>query len=347
MNILNLYKNFYDGEASDIFISDEFVGARELSQKLRDLNIFQNVYFFEYYKGKGKLKETADVLFSKNSIFREHEPLKEYDTFFVYGRNYLAWSIFSQLKKKNSKLNLYYIEDGIAAYVDKNIYQTKSYKKKIIGLLNKWAIFHFEIEKYFVYNPGLSVFPEEKKIELPALEENNSALSVIQSLFILPKSLTIKNSIVFLDQPFVADGYSFSEFEIFQEIKAILPNDKKIIVKLHPRSEKNKYGLDVEYFRTDTPFELLVLADIFKDSLVINPLSTGTFSSDFMFHKKVQTVFLSNLLTNENGFEVKGISEQSVVNFNVFLNKYMSVEKKLSFFLPENFKELRRILQNF
>lgn len=340
INILNTYLTYHSEEKADLFIYNEFNDAQRLFERIKQVDIFTNVYLVDYTTKGNSIEQKVNLLLNRNIMFKGHEPLRSYKNFFIQGGNHFAKILYGQIKKQNKEVKLNYIEDGIGAYLSTSIFPTSDAKQKIIARINRLSMYNHAFSTYYLYQPELSFFEQDKTKRLPAITKGSKTIELIKRLFDLPKPSVLTNKIIYLDQPLRSDKFSFDEYSLFESIKECNVTGKEILVKLHPRSEKNKYGEAASYLETSLPFELFALNTEFHDCVIISPMSTVSFSSAMMFDLPIKTVILSKLLSKESD-TLNDRSKKVISEFNLFIERYKKTCNEETIILPNDLNELK------
>ncbi|MEC6747670.1 polysialyltransferase family glycosyltransferase [Marinilactibacillus sp. XAAS-LB27] len=330
INIINTKVHYFDDELNDLYIYNEFKGAQQLYDRAVDIDIFDNVYLIKYNQMTKSYIKTANLLFNLNGYNLSKDA---YENIFVQGDNYFAKLFYAYVKSNNQQVKLHYIEDGIGAYVESNIFDLKAKKNRLIKVINKNSIYRANFDKYFVYEPTLvQVDSRNKYLELPKLKVNTKAYNAIISLF--EKTLNSLDRVksvkyVFLDQPFQADGSEINEYKIFDIVQKAIKNQNELAVKLHPRSDKRKYGKS-RVIDTDLPWELYCLANKAENTTIISMASSAAFTPSMMFDMKLPVIYLAEMIKNEF------FSDQSdTAAVNTWLENAINVGNVLNIRMPD------------
>ena len=348
INIINTHISYFDGIPADLFVYNLSPQSAVYAHMIRELGIFDNVYVVaEKSCGfLGHLTDQFNILLNRNSYFHGHEPLCNYDEVFIPGLSYFARVMYAQIKKQNQFLKLSYIEDGVGAYIGRNVYYTSSLKKKILHALNSYDIFSAEISSFYVYEPSLSSLPMDKTIQIPKINKYGRVAELLEKLF-PDEEYGISNAVIFIDEPLPRNVFSFSEFDIFEKIRESLPHDRKLLIKLHPLSPKTKYGDNIDYIKTSLPFEILFMKSHFDNVVLLNPFSTILFSLQLMFgeHISVKIVTLSSFLTEINQFDVNQSTQLFLNKYNDLASRFIAKFAVTNYFFPTTPQELLRDLK--
>lgn len=343
INIVNTMMNFFPNEKNDIYIYDEFENAEIIYQNLKKENIFSNVYYVSS-ENMGNILNKGFCLLTNRQNHIKHESI--YDNIFIQGGNYFSKLLYAENKKKNSNLKLYYIEDGLGAYVGSPIIRVDTLGKKMMKVVNRYSMYNSEILNYFVYEPGLVKYEGRNDFfRLPKLLSDNPAYSPIKKIFGVDEELanTISRGILYFDQPFLDDGFSINEIESFNCLKKIV-GDEDLLVKFHPRSKKNKYGAAVKELKTTLPWELLCLTTEISDLTLISIATTASFTPFLMLNRNIPVILLAEIyleIAYREDWNEKTISMlKNVVDFT----KEFVAETGATFYLPKTMNEAKALL---
>lgn len=336
INVLNVYTNYYPRVEADLYIYDEFTDAHVYYNKLLATGLFKNTILINHNDIPNGISKFINILFNKDT-FTDHRRF-EYEELFVHGGNYFSKVLFSNNLKLNPALKLNYIEDGIAPYLNGRIFSTSRINRLVYNFFNKYSMLKQEIDKYYVYEPNLVNFPNQKTLKIPKIERCNPAYKYILEVF--DDDQEIENVILFIDQPLNDDGYGINEVELAKKISDANKTKKKIVIKKHPRSKIVYEGF--ETLKSNSPFEIIALQGQFENSVIISPASTIAFSSYMMFGIDFETILLSQLILNEyDGYDKK--HREIFKAISSFTNRFNSVTAK-QIFLPNNYAELEEKL---
>lgn len=342
INSLNTYQTYYADQKADIYIYDEFSNADTIAEKLEELNVFNRVYLVNHKKIGNTIERHINILLNRNIFFKDKP--KSYTDIFIQGGNYFSKILFGQTKKSNNGVRLNYIEDGVAAYLGIPFFGTSKSKQRLMNMINKYSMFNQNIDKYYVYEPNSAPFPIEDSLKLPKIEKNSDLANILKQIFEVDKfSLeNLDGKVIFIDQPIASDGYSFDEKDILTDV--IDTSDRQVIVKLHPRSEFDKYSTEnISILRTDLPFELLPLANDFENVKIVSPFSTVSFSMSIMFGMSQPAIVLSKYIENKYKNKLDERTLSVIKKFSVFSESFAQQNSIIS--LPSNKETLMESLK--
>ncbi|WP_165003220.1 MULTISPECIES: polysialyltransferase family glycosyltransferase [unclassified Enterococcus] len=340
INIINVYKNFYQESKSDLYIYSEFENATTYSQRLEKLGIFDRVILVDHKKIGSTLKRKLNLITNHNQFFSNK--FDYYDEIFIQGENYFTKILFSNAYKNNKNVKLNYIEDGLGTYLNNNIFLTSKNIQKFFMTMNRYSIFSKKIDTYFVYCPELLLYDVKDVKKIPKIAEKSELMSTLTAIFGLEK-LSVENKSIFFDQPLLNDGYGVDETIIFTRVKKILPKSRETVVKLHPRSDLNRYGENINLLGTQLPFEVLLAENDFSSTLLISPISTISFSPSMMFEKNINSILLAKLILREYP-TLADAKRETLENIALFCQKYNNLSEK-KILLPSSWDELRKLVE--
>lgn len=345
INILNTKQTYYGDTKADLYVYDDFNGAQEIYQNILKEKIFQNVYLVDHTKIGNKLLSKLNVLLNINRMIKLDEKVS-YDTIFTQGGNYFLKILFGQTKKNNPNVELKYIEDGLATYLNVSLLNIASNRKKIMNLINPYSMFLAEITDYYLYEPKLTNIDQSFNLNrLPVIKKDGILYEQLKRIF----SLTLKeknenNTILYLDQPLEKDGYQVNEDKIIKILQKYAAN-KDFLVKLHPRTDVERYGEEVKILKTNLPLELCFLAYDFRNTIIVSCVSTASFTPYMMFGLENEVILLSEMVRTDKELSTEDERTQKVlVGVSEFYEKYQSIGYQ-NVRMPKNKKELRITLE--
>lgn len=299
INILNTKLAYFEKESADIFIYNEFENADSIYENLKKEQVFKNVYLVDYKMMGNQFVSKLNVLMNKNKMIPEAEPFN-YDMIFTQGGNYFLKILFAKAKKNNPLLKLNYIEDGLATYSSFDFRNISRHREIIINLLNPYSIFKENYNEYFIYKPEIAHQIEKTQVRrLPKIKPETKLMAILNRVFNLQKQkMDLKNTIIFFDQPHINKALENLENMAFNQI--VKNRGKmKVLVKLHPRSNPDKYDESVTILDTNLPWELCCLIYDIDDLITISLYSTASISSSLMFDLDSKNIILAKMLKDD------------------------------------------------
>lgn len=343
MNIINTKVNFFSSEKSDLYIYGEFSNSKQLYESIKKQKLFTNVFYIEPDKIGSKYTRILNLIINKNNFIDYKE---QYSQLFIQGENYFSKIIYGQSKKKNPQLILNYIEDGLGAYVGSKVLDITNKKNKVIDFFNPYSIFKSKLSNCFVYEPDLVEVKEDANYHtLKKLTDSNQATSIIKKTFGLKSQKDIfPGTILYLDQPLESDQFKVNEKMIFDEVSNLTPK-KDFWIKLHPRSNKNKYK-DFQVIETSLPWELYFLNYDFSDTTIISPVSTAAFSPKLMMGIHSPVVLLPKIIKTQQPSVGEDDRTLKMLDSIIFFSEKFSHLDIGKSYLPETIDDLKLIIKN-
>lgn len=340
MNVLNTVVNYFHEEQNDLYLYDEFSGAEELYPLLQETHLFHHVYLISHQEIGGTVERLGSLLLNRQKFVSAGN----YDQIFIQGENYFAKLLYGQSRKKNPGVKLHYIEDGLGAYVGSPVIRNDNRGNQLVKRLNRHSIFHAAIESYYVYEPSLVAVKEKGDyLPLPKLIDDNPALNIIKQVFsVAEQESTIHDCVIYFDQPFMADGFSIDEGALMQELQVIIP-DEKLLVKYHPRSQKDKYGT-VRELETNLPWELYCLNQAMEDVSFLSVATTASFTPYMMFGMDLPVIMLAEYYLDLN---IRKNGNQRTITMLENVRSFSKVFKErtgATIHMPKSMAELEQIL---
>ena len=127
---LTMYKN----DDVDIIISNHSEDSYKIYKSLKDIKIFNEVYYFESKeKNKNKIKKMYDnfsfLLFPEKNLKKQKIQLGYYDEYIFYNVNKYSYIIYDTIYNKNNNIKAIRFEEGYISYLYINIGISNIYKK--------------------------------------------------------------------------------------------------------------------------------------------------------------------------------------------------------------------------
>lgn len=298
---------FNDKSRNDIVIMNTFSSYENVAARLKSLGLFVHVYIFDAKKmcvaksKEEKLYKATRMLFPKliiddywNGNFEFYDELYtgNYDEFVIALRSY------QQYCKHYLKTCLY--EDGAVTYMNLNNILPKSNAFKMIEARNKITgignIVRENLDGIIIRDKKLFTYePSCKVIELDAdISRSDRFKEELKTIFSVDNTAAKYNRryIVFEDWSLANDpGFPYMNF--IEDLCEHLGSDN-IIVKLHPRTEADRYSeLGVKTLGADgIPWEAIVATGDFKDKVLITISSSSLIGTYLLFGTLIKSYML-------------------------------------------------------
>lgn len=346
MNEINfVLNNVADSKGkSDAYIYHMFKGSDELSQKIKESGVFNNVYDFDEYKEYNpilnKLVTIVRLLYPKFALkhsCRRKLPLDKKNYKAIYISNPLAFMI--DLHNVYPRADVFFIEDGTGSYFGNISDQSTN----IFKMVDK---FFFNGQKsisptaIYYSNPQLSKATIGCEVRSLPLLSNGENFDVIKKIFDYKDNcLYTKNHLVYLTQPLYDREYFIKENEknIEKLIEEIFASNA--VVRVHPRH----FGVKFEKMKMDTYanlWELECIEQISDKNILIGAFSTAQFMPKILKNTEPSVIFTYKLLfTNLDNEFWCGI-ETFISDFKSLYNDKSKIN------VPETLDELEKLLKN-
>ncbi len=344
LNALNIVYTKYNEECILFITEDMFESEKKF--KINSTNsIIKKIYKVERNLKKNNLLER--ILSKLSRVFLDYDEIKlrkkipnfrdykSIDKFICIKYSDCAFDIYKKVKK-NKKIEINLIEEGIGEYVLEN------------GAAIEWKEKKY-INKHYLMAPELYKLPTNIKIEKsPYLNNSNEFKEILQDIYHYRKDISKFKKIIYFGQAF-AEDYKMPEFtkiegDIFNKLLENI-NYENIVVKLHPRSDI-MLNENIECINTISPWECSVndIEDI-ENRIIISTSSTTIITPKLFCNKepyvictiKIYEKYMKEILKEYNYYE-------KLVKFlNDVKSTYMNKSK---FFMPNTLEELEKILQD-
>ncbi|MGG5316765.1 polysialyltransferase family glycosyltransferase [Enterococcus sp. AZ072] len=342
INILNVINTYYRNEKKDLYVYAEFSGAEVYYQRLKEMHVFEDVFFVKPEKMGNFFQRKFSLVTGKSKMTNILKV--SYDQMFIQGENYFSKILFSSMRKKNPNIYFNYIEDGIGAYLSDQIFSTSINKQRLLNLVNPHSIFLQKAHFSYVYRPDLLMLKRDNIRRIPTIKKDSIIDEQIRFIFGVNSLDYVRKSIVYFDQPLENDGFGINEADIAEKVKQYNKLKKRFFVKLHPRNHSTKKYYKNEMLESQLPFEVLILENDFSDTILLSPLSTIAFSPLLMFDQPMKSIFLPKLLLNTYNEAIPLEKKVILGKLIDFCNAFNKVSES-KVFLPETWEELERDLR--
>ncbi len=264
--------------------------------------IFEFVYIFQFKKFfKTKKKSIFSIssyikIFYNTLVFlnKNNLPKLNLDEVIICGPdipNYLIYSFYKNSSSNNVKISL--LEEGIYTYyfnpLNINIFKKIVYK--FIFNINSKKDFL----KVYLYKPNL-----KKQITNVKFEKLNSEIiskykGFYRLIFGDDISSIFNFKYILLDSAFQKNKNNVKQIYIFKLISKIIDTNTTVL-KLHPRSNKDKYLLPIKLDFNETLFEWSLNNVITNDKVFFSIFSSSLFTPFLIFNQTPFLVLLDKLL---------------------------------------------------
>ena len=305
---IQMRRTLFSGDEFSVVMADGSNGSQQVSERLRETGIFDEVFFVT--RARGALAEFKSArqkaerflnYFVKGSYVSYLT--KPYDLFLAYNFNWYAFMMFNALQQDNHDIKVAKFEEGILSYfVDDHRFEYDYFLKikKIKRILRQPVMFD-KLHTFYCFYPE---FYDGKlsTAKIPPLEHDDAWMrDTLCFLFdVDAEKLVYDRKFLYfasmLDSE-VVKGES-GEFEILKSIVDVVGKDN-IMVKLHPRENApERYrdlGVSIDT-NSDVPFEVIQLVKDFSDKVFITCLSSSTINLATILPRRSKTYLTYGML---------------------------------------------------
>ena len=344
-NAINIVHSSNTNDKADLFILDYSKECVEIYQSIDKNNtLFDKVLLIEVkntfsYINKGKISYMLNAIkklsnaITKKKINSLLPASNKYDEIFIGGPDLPSQLIFQYYyNTSKSKLNL--IEDGIYTYT---IFEkSRNIKKYISKIL--YGYYYLDLcESMYIYNPKLIFNPPSsiKLVKIPYIDRNDLQLMGFYKNYIIrPSEARYEEKIILFDAAFFNEKDNNKQHELFNNLYNLVDNEN-ISLKLHPRTELNKYRADLKKISDSQAFEFTTINTSFNDKILISIISTACITPKLIFNEEPYVIFLFKLFEESN---------QKWHYTHKFFENFVNTYSNNKVFIPNNIKELEDIL---
>lgn len=332
---------------ADLYVFGMFPKYEEICERIREQNIFANVYAIDCTKigWPNRIEGFLQMLFAEKTVSPFLPEKAEYETFYSSSRALTKTILQKVLLTRNPGMSRVIYEDGMGTYSGDshplNPTRLKSIAEKILG----WKLDDPGKTIMMAYIPELVDVPEYLKgckvEQMPRLRNDDRTRQMLEDIFSTNPDSMIRERYIIFDtlRPnplFLSD----SEMEVLDTcyscVEQLVEGDD-IIIKPHPRS-KNKSSADIRlYAHQELPVEILYAEmDDMEKRVLISYTSSAVFTPKILFDKEPEVISLHRILMNTKSSQLfEGIYEK-------FKSTYSDQERVSA---PESIDELTAILE--
>ena len=303
---IHLKNTIFKNDEVCCVLSDHSNNSYKIYKNLLDQKVFNNVFYIESKffddteSKKNKILGLLYLLGFKPRFIRTFKIDSRIDEIIFYNRDYVAFSIFNVLYRKNKKiLASRYDEGALSLNVIDDIYmltikQKCAYKiRSMLGLSNPVTNIGC------LYSMFTNLYHGKLKTtavpEISQLSDTSNALKKIFSI----DELTLEYPYKYIFFTSVYDfegGKPVGEYELVCKI-ADLVGKENLLVKTHPRDTRTIYkdnGFNVDK-NSAIPWEAIQLSGDFSNQVCMTINSGSVLSGSTMSEKPVRTYYMYKL----------------------------------------------------
>lgn len=351
-NAIIIMRHFFPKEKCDLFVLNIACDMHPVIKNYQGLDLIEDIFYLDNLcKKSSRLGIVWDHLFTQ----KEHRQIlktvsnKQYDDMFTTWVGRASTWIFTKLSKNNPSLRVHFYEEGIGVYT-KEIYGIYNGIKKMYKILRYKYEADYSKDVY-VYQPAMcrSFHSQLQRIKIGDVTDED--IEYLGTALPISKIKPYLCQAVYFENDFRGTVFEGVDEEVIVEtIANVIPYDK-LIVRMHPRSPKDKYN--------NTPFvidqnvgiswEDIIAVDYqhIEKTILISTISTAVFSPKLTYGKEPKVLMIGKAIKNEYKGEAwaDAFWDDSIETFTMsFRNLY---ENKDNVQIPANFDEMKEALSKW
>lgn len=337
MNAIIIKNTLLQDEVCDVYYTDNL---SDYARKAQEFAVFNNSYQITLVKDicardshvkKAIVRIKNGLDFSEVMKMLPSDPM-QYSRVFASGISLRNYEYYYAIKSKNQNVKLSLFEEGLCEYY--NLSLPHSFARSAFSHLFFRHYYLEECDSLYVYTPEAvsNTWPNVAIKKIPYVNDQTELITLLNKIFRYePKEMVnTDGKVVILEQAFYEDVQIKNQEEIIRVLSEVFGKDR-IIIKLHPRSEANKYGQGYQYVKTNIPFEIIAInEDVDKDAIYVSISSSAVLNFKLMLNKEPKAIVLNRF----NKSDEKKNESQSV--FDYVKNAY--TENR--FYMPLDDEEL-------
>lgn len=336
---LHMKMNLYPEAVADLVLTDRSSGASAVLERLRSLDVFENVYFARITSDTiwNKIEHGVRILFDNNGFVTKNSDvvLTSYDEMYFYNYNYYTCSLFYLLKEKNPDMVCHRFEEGFGSYFSYFIGTGPSlfFQDKAARFFRHPSF--LQVDNMYFYEPDFVLFHDDCKIrELPKPDRTDFVLrDTVKKIFGASGEGEYDRKYIFFEGPYMRDGVEIDDLELVLHIADVV-GPENMMVKLHPRTlvdRFSEYGIKTNQ-AVGIPWEAVVLDNDFSDCVFLTITSGSVLSPRILFNQQIPTYMLFNCTKVKAPIVDK--------NFAAYLERFEKKYGQTGFYIPSSADEL-------
>lgn len=286
----------------DLYVFDTFPRSDVLSEKIRDVGLFEHVYYFAENKNivKGKMSDFRSVF--RRGEFQEKLSEVKYDELFVFNLHGTFIEVaYNIIRRNNQDVVFNMVEDGPSIYyVERRVSNSVEKVFPLFGLKSAQD----NIDVWWFSRPDMmEVFGDGVKKALPRIDrDERKFVELINDVFSYSPSKSVEDAdVLFMEECYRNDGLlkTDDDKDLFGRIMKEFPQHKYLL-KLHPRTKVNRFDNLCEVLPQDgIPWEVYALNYRMNDKILISISCTTMVSSTLLYGDETYSLLLYPLLKNK------------------------------------------------
>lgn len=331
----------------DLFISDVFIGYEKIIERIKKLNIFNDIYSVNVnIKNKIQKIKKFYFIFNTERFLKNELNIKdfEYDEMYFWNYDSFSASLRAYFYKKNKQLKTFLFEEAYTIYFPYDGIAKNSFVFKLIDLKNKILhnnLVRDNIDGLFMLEPKLLLY----KPKCPVYKINRDIINnkefkkLIDDIF--NASSIVKNydkKFIIFEEATLANNPNVDDEKVFDKIIDIVGKDN-VIIKLHPRTYEDRFtrkGIKT-LGNEGIPWEALACVGNFQNKVLIAISSSSLTTYKSLFGNKMNGYLLFKFLNPGQ--------EQFSNKYDKFWEKMGKVTQDGGIHIPKNEKDFFELLK--
>lgn len=287
----------FEADDVDIIITNQSKGSFEVANRLRDIHMFQTVFYVRDLDGLDephRLDKYKRYLLARlcpeKSLKRYISLSDDYDMFLFHNASLLTHLICRHCGKKTECRRF---EEGYSTYTRPLL------EKKWI---HRWMIrcafgdIGHRVQGLYLFHPELF----QQNVNYPLfhikpLDKNDGELKqILNRVFgYRPDSRLLCADYIFLEESFRLSSPEIDDVDLVCRVAEIVGKER-LVVKQHPRSPNNpfeKRGI-VTAQSENIPWEVILMNEDFSDKTLLTVMSGTALAQALYFHEPIRTFLL-------------------------------------------------------
>ena len=338
-------------EGADIFLFDDNKDYLSLGKRLRDTNIFENVYCVDFYSSmKSNNRRITRFLAFLRMAFCSRYVSRIIGADIIYENLYASSSAVSKmvvasgLYKKNQSMNVYMYDDGIGSYSKSERVKTGSALFQKAKRILKWEDILSKPKAVYLYQPELAADESNTTIKrMPTIKvasDTNNLASIFTDENL--DDLLIDEKVIIFDT-FRNKGTSSETLRILDEVYerlGLIYGQEKLVIKVHPRSTVDLAVPIKRYSLTALPVEIVYMRQTdLRDKILVALNSSAVFTPKMLFGEEPYVILLYRLVSKD--------AEVRKKRDDLYLHLLSMYEDQSRICIPETFEALNSKLDEW
>lgn len=343
----------FDGGA-DIYVLNQFSDCSFLVDSLKRSGVFRNVVQVRNltYVSRKPVQEFVDRNFFYSYKVSEFIKGRVYEQVYFAAMDLTVYMLMKDMKKRNPKLIIQKIEDGLGDYV------SDSFKYTCVTDIRFHNIFGGDV---FLGEAEAALILENIHLYAPQLVQNTKIRSNVKKVInnfiytdfrekvneiyhISHKDIP-KTRVLVFDTSSSSGSYSKFDAQIADAINLLTYyfGKEEVGVKLHPRRKENAYIQNIRWGKGNIPAEIYFanMGSSLSEKIVVSVMATPSVTPKIIFDEEPYIISLHKIL-----HDCDKVADEDFARYGNFLKQLEDLyREKKKIFVPEDREELENIVQ--